>query len=115
MRIVELREEIRSVRERWRRNYSTYSRGHRFPMAAGGLTVGDIAAALSRLDLETCSVADVDAAIGRSGWAELKCDECNTPQERVVRLGDEPDYDVRWQDLCGACLSRALDLLKSST
>lgn len=72
-----------------------------------GQTRGDVVNALDSLDLDACSVSDIDQAIGVQGWAENECDICgNTNADLIVRFGDEPDYEARWIDFCLPCLSQ---------
>lgn len=40
----------------------------------------------------------------------LTCDECGLEVGAIVRFGDEPDYERRWQDLCKDCLQKAISL-----
>lgn len=63
------------------------------------------------LDPETCSVAELRAALG-AGYEQhgtLTCCGCGVEcgvgleHEVVLRLGDEPDYEAQWVDLCPAC------------
>lgn len=110
-RAVHRRDIIKDVRAKWLHQYKNYADTHRFPLTTGGRTVGEINAALARLDLETCSSADIDAAIGTTGWASNACDECETDCATLVRIGDEPGYEERWQDLCQTCLIAASDFL----
>lgn len=107
MRIVTERDVIRDVRDRWDRQYEKYTNEYRL---YGGKTVGSIRDALSLLDLEHCSVADVTAAIGTDGWAANKCDECGEHKQVLVHIGDEPDYDARYQELCVECLRAAIEI-----
>ncbi len=49
----------------------------------------------------------VDDIIGNPSWTEISCDECCLVQDSLVRIGEEPDYDARWMDVCNACLEKA--------
>jgi hypothetical protein len=60
---------------------------------------------LRALDLAECDYRDVVAAMG-SDWTELECDICGKKDcETVSRIGDEPAYEARWQDICLPCLA----------
>jgi hypothetical protein len=111
MRKITERDMIREVREKHTRQYGAWSRDSTVYPLEGPVQIGTIRDRLKALDLETCSAADVDKAIGRSGWAELKCDACDTPVKKIVRIGAEPDYEARWQDLCRECLIKALKII----
>ena len=51
----------------------------------------------------------VNQIIGNNSWTENKCDECETDAPVLVRIGDAPDYDARWMDLCPDCIRRAAE------
>jgi len=52
--------------------------------------------------------------IGNCGWTKNACDVCDRQFSALIRIGDEPDYDARWQDLCVDCLTSALETLKAA-
>lgn len=114
MKIVTKRERIESVRDRWQKQYRHYSPDTLIGGGASREQVGVISRRLSKLDLSTCSEADVDAAIGVKKWASLRCDECLEDKDILMRMGDEPDYKARWQDLCADCLRRAITTLETA-
>lgn len=68
---------------------------------------GKVIDALNALDVETCSASDITAIIGNDGWTSLYCEECDARAEALVRIGDEPDYQACWIDLCPACVAVA--------
>lgn len=48
---------------------------------------------------------EVDAVIGNTCWTEVRCDECgSTPDDFVIQVGDEPDYDSSTVNLCADCI-----------
>lgn len=57
------------------------------------------------------SQESINETIGNTSWTELRCDNCKKDKDALVRIGDEPDYDSRWQDLCLDCLGKAQKLL----
>src|SRR5258708_4418500 len=91
---------IRGVRDKWLKQYKDWPDdrlvGVDRRLAARGRSVSDISNALAALDLETCSSADVDAAIGTGGWAKNACDHCNGDFEVILRLGETSDYEASW-------------------
>lgn len=100
MRLITIRDQIRAVPTRWRRQYQYY------PPESDKAEIGR---KLDALDLETVSVAEIDRIIGNDSWTELKCDECEKKVDVLVRLGnDEPDYDAHLFDICAGCLRTAL-------
>jgi hypothetical protein len=112
VKILYRRDVIRRVRDRWLAQYKSYS-GDTIPMwRKDGRSIQSIRAALAALDLETCSTEDVDLAIGTTGWASIRCDECDRDDlDKLIHIGDEEGYDSRWQYLCGSCLSQASAML----
>lgn len=59
---------------------------------------------------ESPSPDDVNQVIGNGSWTDLKCDECGCSVERVVMVGEEPDYESSTAQLCPSCLSVAAGL-----
>jgi hypothetical protein len=110
MKLIHERDIIRGVRDRWREQYANYDAKHvLFANQRSGRTIGQTAAMLEALDLDTCSKADVDAILPR--WADNNCDECGEHKKVLVNFGQEPDYDARWWDVCPSCLAKACDLV----
>ena len=52
----------------------------------------------------------VNAIIGNNSWTDCICDECGNDFPSLVRIGDEPDYEAHWLDLCKTCLQKAVEL-----
>lgn len=107
MRVVTKRELIKGVRNSWREQYQREICDLTNPRHHDRAAVDD---ALFRLDTDTCSEADVDAVIGVKGWVRNECDECHRDMDTLVRIGPEPDFDVRYLDLCADCISAASKL-----
>lgn len=117
MELLHKRDIIRLARDAWIKQYSTFAGSHQFPFqikARRGETVADIRKRLAALDLETCSESDVDSAIGTTGWARLECDECGLSCDMLIHIGEVPDYDARWRDLCADCISEASKMLATA-
>jgi hypothetical protein len=122
MQVIHKRDIIRNVRERWEEQYHGYESDFKFGLPLldtqgklipkSGPTVGEIRAALSTLDLETCSSADVDAAIGVAGWANNCCSECGEDCYMLVQIGEVPDYEAQYINICIGCLEKAHKLLQ---
>lgn len=109
-RLIYRRDVIMSVRERWNRQYAHSPAHHRSGWCESSF--GEIREALAALDLQKASVADVNAAIGTGGWASLECDCCGSDVEVLVRVGEEPDYEARWQDICVRCAQAVARLIE---
>lgn len=113
IKLITSREVILGVRKKWMQQYRDYRPEDEIGNRHNLESVGAITKRLKALDLKTCTVADVDKAIGTDNWADNECDVCGGNHEMVVRIGDEPDHDARWLDLCPSCISRALDVARS--
>lgn len=98
------RQLIESVADRWGHEYREYYGA--FPHAVGKL------AELKSLDIATCSREAVDEIIGNSTWTRNECDVCGQDVDVVVHLGDKPDYDAQWIDVCPDCLKKAIELVR---
>lgn len=109
--VLHRRDVIRGVRDRWLRQYQSYADGSVLGWGDKRTTAGEVRHRLGELDLETATPEDVDGAIQTTGWANLRCDSCGENFETLVRIGEEPDYEARWQDLCAGCLQEAINLL----
>lgn len=107
------REVILGVRKRWSDQYKDYDPEYELGSRHNREAVGVIRKRLKALDLETCTLADVDKAIGTENWADNECDVCGGNHDLVIRIGDDPNYEARWVDVCPSCLSKASDLARS--
>lgn len=72
-----------------------------------------ITSALLALDRDKMTEDQVNGIIGNKSWTSLACDVCNEEKPVLVRIGDKPDYEARWQDVCRSCLILASDILGS--
>ena len=102
--LVTTRREIRTVVERWRRQY---------PEGQCHARMEETYERLLRLDLETCSAEDVNAAIGNNSWTHIDCDGCGQDVGAAVTVGQEPDYESSTATLCKSCLLAALKLMET--
>lgn len=106
MERVTLRAKCAGVAQKWREQYfvnkcwGTTQRG----------SSRDVYEKLIELGPSPTSVQIADV-IGNDSWTHVRCDECEQPQERVIRLGQRPDYDVSTIYICDECLNRAIELL----
>lgn len=115
MKVVHRRDVIRDVLRHYAEQYANYADDYMIGTSKTAQSVGDTKKALAALDLNTCSVADVVAAMnGTTGWASLECDECGRDVPILAHLGQEPDYEARWWKVCEECLSKHLALLSST-
>jgi hypothetical protein len=53
------------------------------------------------------------AIIGNNSWDRNECYECGKDHPVLVRIGDVPDYEARWVDLCPECVTKASDLIRN--
>ena len=110
-RLLTRRNVILAVRDRFWEQYRNYTPKHLF---RNELSVAQIDARLAELDLKTCTHIEVEAAMGGLRWVDHACDGCSKNFDILVRMGDEPDYETRWQDLCRDCLADALALIDTA-
>ena len=96
--IITLSDVCSGVPFRWRAQYSDR------PRNAAKLAKAD---QLDALDPRDLTPDHISAIIGNDSWTVLRCDECGKDCDALARIGDEPDYDVRWLDLCSECLKSA--------
>lgn len=109
--VITKRGIIRSVPARFEQQYGRDRNGTSWK---GIITRGEMIDALNALDVGTCSAEAINEIIGNKSWTSNKCDACDTECEVLVRIGDEPDYEARWQDLCARCLSDAARVATSA-
>ena len=109
MRVVSTRSEIRSVADRFRKQYKGYYGKGSCSFAPGGQQDHeDVERRLRALDVDTATPDDVERIIGNSSWVEVRCDECGDACESVVLVGeDNDDPDDRNARVCGRCLGLA--------
>jgi len=93
----------------WLETYTRYPVDK--PMAwTKGVPLGFYVERVKALEPSTCTRAQLLLAMGGGdNWGINECDECGKDADVLMRFGDEPDYEARWQDLCAACLCSALD------
>jgi hypothetical protein len=103
MTVIRRSDICRSVPERWAEQYRKY------PQHSGKSAI------LAALAPEELTKGRIDAIIGNSSWTRNQCDECGKDHEVTVRLGEQPDCDARWLDLCVACLYEAARLAEEQT
>lgn len=107
MKIITMRDVIRGVPGRWDETYSKHY-GTSYRTFYGDPQ--ETSKRLHALNLDTCSSVDVDAVIGNDSWTRSACDECGANQVTLCHIGDEPDYEARYQQLCVDCLRAAVEL-----
>ncbi|HVP49661.1 MAG TPA: hypothetical protein VMT56_00415 [Candidatus Bathyarchaeia archaeon] len=107
MKLKTIRSEIRSVAERWDRQYA--AKGDSTPAQRA------IGVKLHALDKETASRETLQSIIGNGSWVDVHCAECDRDVGMVVTLentkyGDPGDWDYEAMDICPDCLRAALKL-----
>lgn len=105
MELLNERNQVRTVAERWRAHYGegTYGADKR------GRAVGR---ELAALDPETATAEQVAEIIGNRSWVgQNTCHECGAQTWSAVQLGEPPGYESRTATICANCLLSALALL----
>ena len=107
MNVDTLRHQVRTVADRWEKQY-----GH----GRYGQDKLAILAKLRALDVETATALDVEKIIGNGAWVgPPMCHECQRNTYDAVELGEPPDYESATATICRGCLVRALGLLTTPT
>lgn len=104
VKFVTMREVIRGVPDRWRKQYAEWIKTGRVGL---GRDKGLIADELDSLNIETCTAEDISRIIGNTSWAENHCDGCEEDRDEIMWLGEEPDYESRFWRLCRECFDEA--------
>ncbi len=103
---VVLKSDIcKGVPDKWAMQYAQY------PAASG---FAEISRQLKALDVKDRVASRLNQIVGNDGWTANECDECGADFEVLIRIGDEPDYDARWVDLCAGCLAAAARVLNAA-
>ena len=98
MKSLGQREQIRTVAERWKFNYCQVGT---WVVTQKGDDTKAIYEELLKLDLETCSIIEVEALVGSDRWVRMQeCHEC--AQKRWACL------DIGGTVLCSQCMYRGL-------
>jgi hypothetical protein len=107
IKIIERDDIIAGAVDAWTEQYSG-ARWHTSPRQH------EITEALNRLHKDQRTRENIDRIIGNNSWTCLNCDLCGSDVERVVRIGENPDYYARWQDVCQDCLQECQDTLSQA-
>ena len=102
MKLITTRDIIKSVPERWARQYSL--------TCPDTGTAGRILSALRSLDLETCTTKDIANVIGNGTWTNLHCHSCEKNVEAVVHIPDVILDNCSY--ICKECAAAALAAFK---
>lgn len=94
-RIILRQHAVDRVPERWARQYSRPNED-----ASKRAITAALANLTAPIDRD-----EVDRIIGNKSWTECRCDLCGENREALIRVGDEPDYETRWLDICPLCIS----------
>ena len=98
MELINERQLIRGVADKWRRQYRGDKR--------------DIQEKLAALDPETATAKDVFEIVGNDSWTiPPSCSECGAEASEIVQVGEEPDYESNTAYICGPCLLKACALM----
>lgn len=109
MKLLNERNQVRSVAKRWRSQYGggTYGADKRNRM------VGD---ELLLLDKETATANDVSEITANNSWvSKNNCHECGNETWDIVQVGEEPDYESYTAGICRNCLVKAINMIDEGT
>lgn len=108
--LIKKSDRVAGVPDRWAKQYRGWT-----PGAGRGPDKQDIKDRLQALKGTDFTAAQVNAIIGNESWTELLCTECRRDSEVLVRIGDEPDYEAQYVDLCRHCIAAAAAALPLHT
>lgn len=100
-KLIFKRDHLDNIPDRWRRQYGS---GYYL----GDENKQDIQRKLDALPRGKFMAEDADLAIGNNSWTKFECDLCGNDKDVLLRMGEPPDYEARWLDVCQECLSAAL-------
>lgn len=95
--LVRRADIVAGIPDRWAEQYRT----------ASSADQREITAKLLALKGTEFSAEQCAEIIGSPSWGRNECDECGEDHAVLVRIGEEPDYEARWQDLCTECIEKA--------
>lgn len=108
MKIINERSQVRDVARAWKEQYKGWNGPNRKENDA-------IGRALSALNKETATAADVEEIIGNGSWVKQKpCNECGNLFETVIEIGEPDDYESRTVTLCVGCVEKALKAMRAA-
>ena len=101
------KDVIANIPRRWMERYDNGARGW---YDSGKKAIYDALVSEGDLTAEKAS-----AIIGNDSWVWLTCDicgknDCNT----IWRVGETPDYDARWLDICPSCIADMAEKAKDT-
>ena len=101
MLLMNERNQMRTVAERWRRHYGN-EKGWKKPVLPK----------LLALDVEKDGAEKVAEIIGNGSWVcQYQCNECGEKSWEIAQVGEPVDYESSTAFLCRDCLRSALKLL----
>ena len=108
MKIISRNQKANLAEDAWYKQYSNSSMWEGSALS-GGKTKREIHESL--VSLGVCPTAEeVNSVIGNTSWTDCRCDECGKQVEKVVQLGQEPDYESSTANICFPCLKKAVNL-----
>lgn len=96
MELILKADIVADAPDAWARQYEDGDKQKRF-----------ITGRLAALKFHDFTAKDVDDIIGNTSWTRCECDVCGEDRPALVRVGDAPDCDARWVDICHECISKA--------
>lgn len=102
MKLITQRDMIRELPTAYREEYGDYLED---PDSRGRIR-GNVLRELEALDLETCSIGDVEAVLGNSGLTRMGCDLCGEEQGLLVRADR--------LDICPKCVGEMAELVEET-
>jgi hypothetical protein len=104
MNVTTKRWAIKSVTERWAKQYPgvlqiNTPKDHFYEIYIRLLSLP-----------ETATEKDIETIIGNPSWTRMQCDECKQSVDLYVTVGEELDYEGSMAHICLECLKKAVAL-----
>lgn len=106
IKLISRQGHVLTVPDRWARQYYTSKNPDHIQI------MKDLRALK---DSGNITIDAVTSIIGNDSWCAFECSECGEDFDYLVRIGQEPDNDSRWVDLCKDCAAQALGMFPEAS
>lgn len=110
MKVITKQSLIDNLPERWFNGYGLKDTRSNFRLANNKMAL-DIYNEL--IENKPLTEEKIIKIIGHASWITEYCNECNKPNDYIIEIGQEPDYDSATAKMCINCLNKAVKELSS--
>lgn len=97
VRVKTRTELLQGVPDRWAAQYPANRYGSKTDK-------GQIREKLYALGIWERTRERINSIIGNESWTSQRCDRCRADSDVLLEIGQEPDYDARWINICPECV-----------